>query len=101
MFYDRLAFRPYYISDINSPLVDADAFRCVCDVCGGNVKKEKNWKYSNHAFRAVFYCAQCDRRFRVSIQYKQLYDRLDVRKTYTEITNVPETIPVKAEKSEA
>lgn len=100
-FYERLSFHPYYISDINSPLVDADAFRCVCDVCGGKVKKEKNWKYSNHAFRAVFYCQPCDRRFRVSIQYKQLYDRLDVRKTYTEIKNTPESIPVKAEKSEA
>lgn len=100
-FYERLAFRPYYISDINSPLVDAETFRCVCDVCGGKVKKEKNWKFSNHAFRAVFYCAQCDRRFRVSVQYKQLYDRLDVRKTYAEIVNTPEAIPVKAEKSGA
>ena len=84
-FYARLAFKPYYISDIRNPLVDKKQFQCVCDVCGGRVRKEKNWKFTNNSFRAVFYCKRCDRRFRVSVRYKQLYDRLDVRKTFTEI----------------
>ncbi len=88
-FYERLSFKPYYISDMNSPLVDPEIFKCVCDVCGGKVKKEKNWKVSNHSFRAIFYCKHCNRHFRVSIRYKQLYDRLDVRKTYTEVQDTP------------
>ena len=49
------------------------------------MKKEKNWKYSNNSFRAVFYCPKCDYRFRVAVRYKQLYDRLEVRKTVTEV----------------
>lgn len=94
-FYARLAFKPYYISDMHNPLVDPEIFKCVCDVCGGKVKKEKNWKVCNHSFRAVFYCKHCDRRFRVSIRYKQLYDRLDVRKTYTEVREAPDKQPEK------
>lgn len=89
-FYARLAFKPYYISDMHSPLVDKNLFHCVCDVCGGRVRKEKNWKYSNNAFRAVFYCKHCNRRFRVSVRYKQLYDRLDVRRTFTEVKEAPQ-----------
>ncbi|MGN0570783.1 MAG: exonuclease domain-containing protein [Candidatus Fimenecus sp.] len=88
-FYARLAFKPYYISDINNPLVDKKQFRCVCDICGGKVKREKNWKYSNNSFRAVFYCKHCNHRFRVAVRYKQLYDRLEVRKTFTEVKEEP------------
>lgn len=84
-FYARLAFKPYYIRDMHNPLVDKKQFRCVCILCGGKVKKEKNWKFSNNSFRAVFYCPQCDYRFRVAVRYKQLYDRLEVRKTFTEV----------------
>lgn len=88
-FYARLAFKPYYISDLHSPLVDKKQFRCVCDICGGKVQKEKNWKYSNNSFRALFYCPHCDRRFRVAVRYKQLYDHLEVRKTFTEVKEEP------------
>lgn len=84
-FYARLAFKPYYIKDIHNPAVDPQIFRCVCDICGGKVRREKNWKLSNNAFRAVFYCPRCERRFRASVRFKQLYDRLDVRKSITEI----------------
>ena len=84
-FYARLAFKPYYIQDMHNPLVDKKQFRCVCTLCGGKVKKEKNWKYSNNSFRAVFYCPRCDYRFRAAVRYKQLYDHLEVRKTYTQV----------------
>lgn len=87
-FYARLAFKPYFISDIHNPAIDKRAFYCLCDVCGGKVRQEKKWKHSNHTFRAIFYCKNCDRRFRVSVRFKQLYDRVNIHKTYSEV--VPE-----------
>lgn len=84
-FYARLAFKPYYISDINNPAIDKRVFYCLCDVCGGKVRQEKKWKHANHTFRAIFYCKNCDRKFRVSIRFKQLYDRVHVHKTYSEV----------------
>ena len=88
-FYERLRFKPYYITDLHSPLVDPALFQCVCDRCGGRLKKVKKWKFNNTAFRAEFYCKRCDRRLRFSVRYRQLYDRLDVRKTCAEIVPKP------------
>ncbi len=99
-FYERLSFKPYYISDLKSPLVDPALFHCVCDVCGGKLKKVKKWKFNNTAFRAEFYCKHCDRRLRFSVRYKQLYDRLDVRKTCSEIVPPPKESEVPTEESQ-
>ena len=104
MFYEKLAFKPFYISDLHSSKIDPKWFECVCDVCGGKVKREKKWKSVNRSFRGEFYCKNCDRHFRVTIRCKQFYDRLDVRKTFKEILpeeKNPVPIPVKTEKSEA
>lgn len=95
-FYARLAFKPYYICDIHNPLIDKKLFNCVCDICGGKVKREKNWKCTNNSFRAVFYCKHCDHRFRVSVRYKQLYDRLEVRRTFTKVEEQPKAQQSKA-----
>lgn len=90
-FYARLAFKPYYISDIRNPAIDKRAFYCLCDVCGGKLRQEKKWKHSNNTFRTVFYCKACDRKIRVSIRFKQLYDGVHIHKTYSEVADEPET----------
>ncbi len=84
-FYARLAFKPYYITDLNNPAVDRRAFYCLCDMCGGKVRQEKKWKHTNQSFRTEFYCKTCDRHFRVCVRFKQLYDGVEVKKTYSEI----------------
>lgn len=89
-FYARLAFKPYYISDIRNPAIDKHAFYCLCDVCGGKLRQEKKWKHSNNTFRSVFYCKTCDRKMRVSIRFKQLYDSVYVHKTYAEVAEEAE-----------
>lgn len=89
-FYARLAFKPYYISDLRNPAIDKRAFYCLCDVCGGKLRQEQKWKHSNNTFRTVFYCKTCDRRVRVSIRFKQLYDRVHIHKTYSEVTETTE-----------
>ena len=93
------------VRDGESPLHgEGKQFECVCDVCGGKVKREKKWKSVNRSFRGEFHRKNCDRHFRVTIRCKQFYDRLDVRKTFKEILpeeKNPVPIPVKTEKSEA
>lgn len=87
-FYDRLAFKPKIIKDINNSLVDKSKLRCVCDVCGSKVKKKQEWKFVNQSFRADFYCPHCDRNFKLCVRFKQYYDRIDVKRTFSEIVNV-------------
>lgn len=84
-FFEKLTFKPYYISNRNDPLVNQNVFNEFCDICGGNVKKIKKWKYINHSFRAVFYCEHCDRLFRVNVRIKKMYDRVDVKRNTSEI----------------
>lgn len=93
-FYARLAFRPYVIKDKNDPLIDKSMFNCFCDICGGKVETLKNWKFTNQSFRGVFFCEHCNREFRVNLRIKKFYDRLDVKRNYSEIIRTPAEEPV-------
>ena len=88
-FYARLAFKPYVIKSKNDPLIDKNLFNCYCDICGGKVETLKKWKFMNQSFRGVFYCENCDREFRVNLRIKKFYDRLDVKRNYSEIIKTP------------
>ena len=84
-FYKRLSFKPYIIKDINDPSVDKSKFKCVCDTCGGKVIKKKKWGFVNNSFRAEFYCPSCDKNFRVCVRFKRYFDRVEVKKTFSDI----------------
>lgn len=88
-FYARLAFKPYVIKNMNDPLIDKNLFNCFCDICGGKVKVIKKWKFTNQSFRGVFYCENCEREFRVNLRIKKFYDRLDIKRNYSEIIKTP------------
>ncbi len=89
-FYARLAFHPYIIKDMNDPLIDGNVFNCYCDICGGRVKTLKKWRFFNQSFRGIFFCENCNREFRVSIRIKKFYDRLDIKRNYSEIIHTKE-----------
>ena len=88
-FYARLAFKPYVIKDKNDPLIDKTLFNCYCDICGGKVETLKKWKFVNQSFRGLFYCENCNREFRVNLRVKKFYDRLDIKRNYSEIIKTP------------
>lgn len=88
-FYARLTFKPYVIKSKNDPLIDKNLFNCYCDICGGKVETLKKWKFMNQSFRGLFYCSNCDREFRVNLRIKKFYDRLDVKRNYSEIIKTP------------
>lgn len=82
-FYEKLFFKPYAISNINSPLVDKSLLNYTCKECGVKGKIIKNWRYSNQYFRAIYACPQCGKKVRVAVRFKKYYDSLDTRKTVT------------------
>lgn len=89
-FYARLDFKPYVIKSKNDPLIDKNLFNCYCDICGGKVETKKKWKFMNQSFRGVFFCANCNREFRVNLRVKKFYDRLDIKRNYSEIIHTKE-----------
>ena len=89
-FYARLAFKPHPISNINSPLIDKSKLSYSCEICGGACEQLCNWSYSNQYFRSRYHCPECDRTVKVAVRFKKYYDRIDVRKTVTEIEKLPD-----------
>lgn len=85
VFYKKLSFKPYVIKDLNDPDIDRSKLKCVCDTCGGKVVKKKKWSFVNNSFRAEFYCPSCDKNFRVSVRYKRYFDRVEAKKTFSDI----------------
>lgn len=89
-YYDRLSFKAYVIYDINDERVDKKKLVCRCDVCGRRTKQEKDWTFTNRAFRAFSYCEHCNRKLRHTVRFKQYYDRLTVRCKTDEVVPQPE-----------
>ena len=90
-FYGRLLFHPYVIKNRNDPLIDNNQFNCFCEICGGKVETVKKWKFMNQSFRGIFYCANCDREFKVSLRFKKFYDYIDIKRSYSEVIHSKET----------
>ncbi len=79
-FYERLSFKSYAITNINNPLVDKNKLNYSCEYCKKDAEQKTEWKNSNQYFRAVFYCSDCGKTFKVGVRFKRFYDKLDVRK---------------------
>lgn len=96
-FYGRLLFHPYVIKNKNDPLIDKNQFNCFCEICGGKVETVKKWKFMNQSFRGIFYCANCDREFKVSLRFKKFYDYIDIKRSYSEVVHAKEEPETKEE----
>ncbi len=80
-FYERLAFRPYCIDDINSPYINADDLSFNCDECGAVTTATSEWRNANKQFSNTFYCPNCHKRFLGRARIKKYFDHTRVKKT--------------------
>ncbi len=81
-YYDRMDFKAFYISDINSPHVDKTKMQFKCDVCGSPMKRTSKWKFVNNAFRANFSCSSCENVFSGRVRFKKTYDNVIVKRNF-------------------
>ncbi len=80
-FYDRLCFKPYVITDINSPYIKTVNMRLNCEKCGNPLRRKNQWKYKNKHFTAVLNCKTCNEDFEGRVQVKKLYDGVSIKKS--------------------
>lgn len=78
-FYDKLVYKAHFVSNIDSSKVDRSKMVCNCGICKKPMKRVSDWKTVNQAFRALFYCKDCDRLELFTIRFKEYYDRIEVR----------------------
>ncbi len=88
-FYEKLEFKPYVIGNMDSPFVDKKNLCYVCEKCNKPAELLTDWRFVNRSFRAIYYCKECKLKFRVSVTYKKLYDRVEVKKKSVVIIDQP------------
>ena len=72
-FYDRITFKTFYISDIDSPLIPAaNSSSAVSTVTG--ISGERGVEVPQPRVYADFRCGECDRRYVGRIQCKRKYE---------------------------
>lgn len=86
-FYERLLFQPHFVCDINDPSVDRSALNCKCIKCGRLAKQTSDWRSVNNSFQAFYRCKECKTSYRVNVQFKRFYDRVNIKKNVSIVGN--------------
>lgn len=77
-FFQRLVFKPYYISKPVSDTFDVNKVELICPECCGNVVPLNNYEFSNNAFKSAGKCKKCKIKFWIFVRAKQNYDNISV-----------------------
>ncbi len=77
-FFERLLYKPYYLTKPKSELFDLDKVKITCPVCSGDMKKAKPFENVNKTFRGPAKCTKCSKMFWVYIRAKKTYDEVVV-----------------------
>lgn len=75
-YFARLMFKPYYISNINNPMINKNNLRFRCSTCNRFGRQVTSWKFKNRSFKAKFYCKRCDCSFYGNLAFKRLFDKV-------------------------
>lgn len=80
VFYEKLFFKPYYITDLEDENIDKSQLFFHCDQCGSPAKQIAAWHEQFKSFVAEFECPVCHRKFKGRIQFRKKYDSVEISK---------------------
>jgi len=73
-FYERLLFKPYYISNSQSRHISPASFEFYCPDCSQKARRLEEFRVRNRTFSARFRCSQCAKDFIGNLRVKRHYD---------------------------
>lgn len=85
VFYDRMNFKSYNITDINDEQIDFSAFMTRCPGCGAYMKRMTRLSCRNKKHYARYRCGLCGTQYNISHLFKVTYDGLEHRLNLTRI----------------
>jgi DNA polymerase III epsilon subunit-like protein len=85
-FLAELEYKPRYISDINSPLVDKKQLFYICRDCGRPAHQQTDWRFGSRGFNAEFWCPKCKQRVRAMVSFKKKYSTVEIKRSARLIT---------------
>ena len=84
-YFERLLFKPYYITDTNSELFNVYKYELECPVCKHKMKPSKEYEVHNKAFKGAVRCRKCRKSFWAFIRAKKTYDDVVVKVHFVEM----------------
>jgi len=84
-FFERLVFKPYYITKAKTDSFDAASLQFNCPYCGGALKRRTEYECKCSAFKAVGECKACRKKFWMFFRAKQTYDGIQIHERITEM----------------
>ncbi len=97
-FYRRLLFKSKYITNLKDERIDRSQMVCCCDSCGKRMSKVSEWKLVNKAFRALFYCKDCNIHNMFTVRFREHFDHIEVKTKKTKVVNEDKSGEKKEEK---
>ncbi len=90
-FYGRLLFKSKYITNLKDERIDRSQMVCYCDECHKRMRKVSDWKIVNKAFRALFYCKNCNIHNMFTVRFREHFDSVEVKTKKTKVVNEEKT----------
>lgn len=85
-YYARMAFKPYYITDLEKYEIPSRTFSCACPYCRKRMRKISKTTQKFSVFNTKMLCLCCKRCFDLQVKIKKTYDGFDIKKKLREQT---------------
>ncbi|MGN0113834.1 MAG: exonuclease domain-containing protein, partial [Acutalibacteraceae bacterium] len=85
-YYARMAFKPYYITDLAKYEIPSRTFSCACPYCRKRMRKISKTTQKFSVFNTKMLCLCCKRSFDLQVKIKKTYDGFDIKKKLREQT---------------
>jgi len=86
-FFERLFFKPFYITQTVYGRFDVYEVELTCPRCGSHIPAPKSYEIQNKAFKGAVKCRECGKPYWVFVRAKKLYDDIAVKTTYVEMNS--------------
>ena len=84
-FFERMLYKPYYITELNSPLFKVNEVELECPKCGRRIKNSGEYVIQNKSFKGAAKCRRCRKTFWVFVRAQKTYDDVVVKTHYVEM----------------
>ena len=84
-YFERLLFKPYYLTDPTGELFNVYHHDLTCPVCKSTIKPAEEYTVQNKSFKGAVRCRRCRKSFWVFIRAKKTYDEVVIKEHYIEM----------------
>ncbi|MCQ2455126.1 MAG: exonuclease domain-containing protein [Clostridia bacterium] len=92
--FERISYKPYFLSDIDDTEIDKKQLDFSCGGCNRKLTRKTKWKFRNNNFFAVFYCENCKKNYMGRISFKKTFDAVTVKKRLSDYKKKHKGLPM-------